>query len=483
MDKFFKLKENQTSVKQEVIAGITTFVSMAYVFFLNPQILSQAGMSQLAVFIAAIIVAVFGTLLMGLYANVPFALAPGIGMQAYFTYTIVFGFGFKWQQALAIVFLVGMLDIVITLTHGRQAIVKAIPTELKAAIGGGLGVFVTYIGLKNAGFINFVISGSNIISVNDKPYAGGTVKGGLDSLLASGGVTPELTKFTQASALLALIGLLILTFLVIRKVPGAFLITLIATTLIGIPMGVTNTHLSAATSLPNAFGEFGHTFGAAFGAHGMGTLWSSWPQASLAIVTVFAMGLTGLFDAIGTLIGIGNQTGIFSKEDQEAFVADNSFNSKMDKALVVDTFTTTLAGVVGTSNTTTFIESATGVAAGGRTGLTNIVTALGFLAMLFLSPLVSVIPTAATAPLLIVVGIMMMGEFKKIDWSDLAVAIPAFFTSIFMGFSFSISYGIAAGFIFYIVVKVAQGKWKELSPILLVITAFFLSNFILLAFI
>lgn len=483
MDKFFKLKENQTSVKQEVIAGITTFVSMAYVFFLNPQILSQAGMSQLAVFIAAIIVAVFGTLLMGLYANVPFALAPGIGMQAYFTYTIVFGFGFKWQQALAIVFLVGMLDIVITLTHGRQAIVKAIPTELKAAIGGGLGVFVTYIGLKNAGFINFVISGSNIISVNDKPYAGGTVKGELDSLLASGGVTPELTKFTQASALLALIGLLILTFLVIRKVPGAFLITLIATTLIGIPMGVTNTHLSAATSLPNAFGEFGHTFGAAFGAHGMGTLWSSWPQASLAIVTVFAMGLTGLFDAIGTLIGIGNQTGIFSKEDQEAFVADNSFNSKMDKALVVDTFTTTLAGVVGTSNTTTFIESATGVAAGGRTGLTNIVTALGFLAMLFLSPLVSVIPTATTAPLLIVVGIMMMGEFKKIDWSDLAVAIPAFFTSIFMGFSFSISYGIAAGFIFYIVVKVAQGKWKELSPILLVITAFFLANFILLAFI
>ncbi|MBS9338035.1 NCS2 family permease [Fructobacillus sp. M2-14] len=483
MDKFFKLKENQTSVKQEVIAGLTTFVSMAYIFFLNPQILSEAGMSQLAVFIAAIFVATFGTLLMGLYANVPFALAPGIGMQAYFTYTIVFGFGFKWQQALALVFMVGLLDIVITLTHGRQAIVKAIPEELKAAIGGGLGIFVTYIGLKNAGFINFVVSAKSIVSVNDKPYDGGAVKDGIASIMANGSVTPELSKFTQSSALLALIGLLILTFLVIKKVPASFLITLVATTLIGIPMGVTSTHLSAATSLPNAFSEFSNTFGAAFGANGFGSLWTTAAKSSLAIVTVFAMGLTGLFDAIGTLIGIGNQTGIFSKKDQEAFVADNSFNSKMDRALVVDTFTTTLAGAVGTSNTTTLIESATGVASGGRTGLTNVVTAIGFLAMLVLSPLVSIVPTAATAPILIMVGIMMMAEFKKIDWSDLAVAIPAFFTSIFMGFSFSISYGIAAGFIFYILVKVAQGKGKELSKILLVITALFLANFILLAFI
>ncbi|CAK1224738.1 MULTISPECIES: NCS2 family permease [Fructobacillus] len=483
MQSFFKLKENNTTVRREVVAGITTFVSMAYIFFLNPQILGQTGMPALAVFVAAIIVAVFGTLAMGLYANVPFALAPGIGMQAYFTYTIVFGFGFKWQQALAIVFLVGILDVIITLTHGRQAIVKAIPTELKAAIGGGLGVFVTYIGLKNAGFINFVIDGNNLITVNDKAYNGGSVHGPLTSLLASGGVTPELTKFTQSPALLALIGLLLLTFMLIKKVPGAFLITLVATTLIGIPMGVTDVHMSAATSLPHAFSEFSSTFGAAFGPHGMQSLFGTWQKTILAVVTIFAMGLTGLFDAIGTLIGIGNQTGIFSKEDQEAFVADNSFNSKMDKALVVDTFTTTLAGAVGTSNTTTFIESATGVAAGGRTGLANVVTSVGFLLMLFLAPLVSIVPTAAIAPLLIVVGIMMMAEFKKIDWADLAVALPAFFTSIFMAFSYSISYGIAAGFIFYIVVKIAQKQFKTLSPILLVITAFFLINFILIAII
>ncbi|MDF7636816.1 NCS2 family permease [Leuconostocaceae bacterium ESL0958] len=483
MDKFFKLTENHTTVKTEVLAGLTTFVSMAYIFFLNPQILSQAGMPQQGVFVAAIVVAVFGTLLMGLYANVPFALAPGIGLQAYFTYTIVLGFGFSWQQALAIVFLVGILDIIITLTHGRQAIVKAIPEELKAAIGGGLGIFVTYIGLKNANFLNFLVDGNKIMSINDQKYDGGAVKGGIHSLTASGGATPELTKFTDPAVLLALIGLILLVVLLMKKVPAAFLIALVATTLIGIPMGVTNTHITAANSLSQSFNDFSHTAFAGFSHAGMGSLFQNWTHASLAIVTIFAVGLTGLFDAIGTLIGIGNQTGIFTKADQAAFEADHSFNSKMDKALVVDTFTTTLAGAVGTSNTTTLIESSTGVAAGGRTGLTNIVAALGFLAMLFLAPLVSVVPTAATSPLLIVVGIMMMSEFKKIDWQDLGAAIPAFFTSIFMALSFSISYGIAAGFIFYIIVKAAQKKWADLSPILLVISLFFVINFLLIAFI
>ncbi len=480
MLKFFKLKENKTTVRREVLAGITTFVSMAYIFFLNPQILGQAGIPSQAVFLAAILVAVFGTLFMGLFANVPFALAPGIGMQAYFTYTIVFGFGFSWQQALAIVFLVGLVDIVITLSHGRRAIVKGIPVELKAAIGGGIGMFVTYIGLKNAGFINFLVDGANIKTVNDQAYTGKTT-GAIHSLLANGGVTPELTKFNEPAVLLALIGFILLVILVMRRVPGAFLITLVATTLIGIPMGVTNTHIQPGSSVGSAFHQLGGVFGQAFGAQGMGSLFTDWHHASLAIVTIFAMGLTGLFDAIGTLIGIGNQTGIFSQADTKAFEENNGFNSKMDRALVVDTFTTAFAGIAGTSNTTTFIESATGIAAGARTGLANIVTALGFGLMVIFAPLVSVIPSAATAPLLILVGIMMMGEFKKIAWENLEVAIPAFFTSVFMAFSYSISYGIAAGFIFFIIVKVALGKFKEISPVLLIVSLFFLINFIVLA--
>ncbi|CAK8053744.1 NCS2 family permease [Eupransor demetentiae] len=481
MENFFKLKQNKTTVRREVIGGLTTFVSMAYIFFLNPQILGQAGVPTGAVFLAAIIVAVFGTLLMGLYANVPFALAPGIGMQAYFTYTIVFGFGFSWQEALAVVFLVGLVDIVITMTHGRQAIVRGIPAELKAAIGGGIGLFVTYIGLKNAGFINYLVDAKNVLSVNDSAYHG-SFPSKVSSILAGGGVTPELAKFNSASVLLALIGLVILVVLMMRKVPAAFLITLILTTLIGIPMGVTATHLSPATSLSASFTSLQDVFGQAWGAKGMGSLFSNWHHASLALITIFAMGLTGLFDAIGTLIGIGNQTGIFSKEDQQAFEHDHGFNSKMDRALVVDTFTTTLAGVAGTSNTTTFIESATGVGAGARTGLANVVTAIGFAAMVVLAPLVSVVPTAATAPLLILVGISMMGEFKKIAWDKLEVALPAFFTSVFMAFAYSISYGIAAGFIFYIIVKYALGKFKDVSPVLLIVSAFFLANFVILAF-
>lgn len=481
MEKLFQLKENKTTVRREIIAGITTFVSMAYIFFLNPQILGQAGVPTQAVFLAAILVAVFGTLFMGLFANVPFALAPGIGMQAYFTYTIVFGFGFTWQQALAIVFLVGVVDIVITLTHGRRAIVKGIPTELKAAIGGGIGLFITYIGLKNAGFINFIVDPSNIMTLNGKPFTG-EVHGAVNSILANGGVTPELTKFNNASTLLALIGFVILVVLVMRKVPGAFLISLIVTTLIGIPMGVTNTHIGAGTSVSHAFGELRQVFGQSLGAQGLGSLFNNWHHASLALVTIFAMGLTGLFDAIGTLIGIGNQTGIFSKEDQKSFESSNGFNSKMDRALVVDTFTTAFAGIVGTSNTTTFIESASGVAAGARTGLANVVTAAGFALMILFAPLVGVVPTAATSPLLILVGIMMMGEFKKISWESLEVALPAFFTSVFMAFSYSISYGIAAGFIFFIIVKFALGKFKEVSPVLLIVSAFFLLNFAVLAF-
>ncbi|MDR0899704.1 MAG: NCS2 family permease [Lactobacillaceae bacterium] len=468
----FQLEKNHTTVKTEIFAGLTTFLSMAYIFFLNPQILGQTGMPVGGVFLAAVLVSALGTLFMGLFANVPFALGPGIGMQAYFTYTIVFGFHFDWRQALGIVFLVGVADLIITLTHGRRAIVKAIPNELKAAIAGGIGIFVTYIGLKNAGFINFLVEKANAIS-----------GWGTDSITANGGVTPTLANFNNSSVLLALIGLIILIVLVLKKVPGNFLLAMVITTLIGIPMGVTNTDINWGTSFVQTFSDFKEVVFAGVGPKGVWSLFDNWQDIALVIATVFAMGLTGLFDAIGTLIGIGEQTGIFTKEDQKEFAENRAgFSTRMDKALLADTVTTTAAGLLGTSNTTTFIESATGVGAGGRTGLSNIVTSIGFIAMIFVSPLVSVIPNAATAPLLILVGIMMMSELKKIAWDDLQVAIPAFFTSIFMALSYSISYGIAAGFIFYILVKLIKGKVKDLNPVLVVVTLFFLLNFVLIAF-
>lgn len=468
----FQLEKYHTNVRTEIIAGITTFLSMVYIFFLNPQILGQTGMPKQGIFLASIIVSTIGTLFMGLFANLPFALAPGIGMQAYFTYTIVFGFHFKWQQALAVVFLVGVFDLVITLSHGRRAIVKAIPEELKAAIAGGIGLFVAYIGLKNAGFINFIIDKANIITGWGTP-----------SMVGNGGVTPEMANFNQPAVIMSLLGVLILIVLLLRKVPGAFLISMIVTTIIGIPMGVTSTHIEWTQSLSQTFSQFSKLIFSGFGGQGMPTLFNNWHDFLLTLATVFAMGLTGLFDAIGTLLGIGEQTQIFTAADQKEFAENKSgFKTRMDRALLADTVTTTAAGVLGTSNTTTFIESASGIAAGGRTGLSNIVTAIGFLLTIFLAPFVSVIPTSATAPILIVVGISMMGQLRKIQWDDFEVAVPSFFTSIFMALSYSISYGIAAGFIFYILVKITVGKFKQINPVVLIISLMFLVNFILIAF-
>ncbi|OIM65245.1 NCS2 family permease, partial [Oenococcus oeni] len=305
------------------------------------------------------------------------------------------------------------------------------PVELKAAIAGGIGLFVTYIGLKNAGFINFIIDKTDVIS-----------GWGTSSMIGNGSVTPEMANFNQTPVILALIGLLILIVLCLRKVPGAFLISMILTTLIGIPMGVTNTDISWGQSLSETFSEFSKVFLASFSNQGMPTLFTNWHAFLLTLATVFAMGLTGLFDAIGTLLGIGEQTQIFTKEDQREFAENRAgFKTRMDRALLADTVTTTSAGLLGTSNTTTFIESASGIAAGGRTGLSNLVTAAAFLLTIFFAPFVSVIPNAATAPILILVGISMMGEFKKIEWGDLEIAIPSFFTSVFMALSYSISYG------------------------------------------
>ena len=353
--------------------------------------------------------------------------------------------------------------------------------RLKHAIAAGIGLFIAYIGLKNAGFLNFLVDPQNIMTLNNKPFTEGGGAKVIESITANGGTTPSISTFSEPAVLLGLIGLIILVLLVVANVPGAFLLSVLITTVIGIPMGVTNTHIDAMASFSSTFHDFGSIFGQALGPDGLWSMFTSPKHVLIVVLTVFSMGLSGLFDAIGTFIGTGMTTGIFSEADQKEFYEGKGFKSKMDRGLVADTFATMFAGIFGTSNTTTFIEASAGIKAGGRTGLTSVVISIGFLLAIIAAPLVNVIPSAATAPILVVVGIMMMNEFKLITWDDIEIAIPAFFTSAFMAFSYSISYGIAAGFIFYVLIKSVKRKFNQISPILWVVTILFLLNFISLA--
>lgn len=447
----FKLKENGTTFGREVIAGLTTFFAMAYIIAVNPGLLSQAGMEWGAVFLATIISSIIGTLIMGLVANVPYAQAPGMGLNAFFVFTVCFTLGFTWQQALSMVFICGLINIIITVTKIRKYIIKAIPRSLQNAIGGGIGIFVAYIGLLNVGIINF------------------------DS-----GV-PALATLNQEALWLFLIGLALTIILLVCKVKGAILIGIVVTALLGIPMGVTAT--ADTISFTEACQQLPTTFGAIFTSEGLGSLFSDVTKIPLVLVTIFSFSLSDTFDTIGTFIGTGRRSGIFSDEDEKAMETTSGFKSKMDRALFADATATSIGAILGTSNTTTYVESAAGIGAGGRTGLTSVVVAICFAISAFLATFVSAIPYAATAPALIVVGIMMMSSFKEIDWENLEDAIPAFFAGIFMALCYSISYGIAAGFIFYCITKICKKKIKEIHPILWVATILFILNFVLLAII
>lgn len=451
MERLFKLKQNGTTIGREIIAGLTTFFAMAYIIVVNPNMLSQTGMEWGAVFLATIIAAVIGTLIMGLVANVPYAQAPGMGLNSFFTFTVCFGLGFTWQQALSMVFICGLINILITVTKLRKYIIKAIPRSLQNAIGGGIGIFVAYIGLLNIGIIDF-----------------------------SAGV-PALATLNQASLWLFLIGLALTVILLVCKVKGAILIGIVATALIGIPMGVTAT--SDTISFTEACSQLPQTFGAIFTSEGLGSLFTDLSKLPLVLITIFAFSISDTFDTIGTFIGTGRRTGIFSDEDEQAMNTAPGFKSKMDKALFADATATSIGAIFGTSNTTTYVESAAGIGAGGRTGLTSVVVSICFIISAFLATFVSAIPSAATAPALVAVGIMMMSSFKEIKWDDLEEAIPAFFAGIFMALCYSISYGIAAGFIFYCITKICKGKIKEIHPILWVATVLFILNFVLLALI
>ena len=451
MEKFFKLKENGTTVGREIIAGLTTFFAMAYIIVVNPTLLSESGMEWGAVFLATIIASIIGTLVMGLVANVPSAQAPGMGLNAFFVYTVCFGLGFTWQQALSMVFICGLINIIITVTKLRKFIIKSIPRSLQNAIGGGIGIFVAYLGLLNVGIINF---GSGV---------------------------PALSTLNQPTFWLFLIGLALTIVLLVCNVKGAILIGIVVTALLGIPMGVTVT--SNTVSFTEACAALPTTFGAIFTSAGLPSLFTDMAKLPLVLVTIFSFSVSDTFDTIGTFIGTGRRTGIFSDEDEKTMESNSGFKSKMDRALFADATATSIGAIFGTSNTTTYVESAAGIGAGGRTGLTSVIVALCFALSAFLATFVSAIPFAATAPALVVVGVMMMSAFKEIKWDDFNEAVPAFFAGVFMALCYSISYGIAAGFIFYCIVKICKGKAKEIHPILWVVTALFILNFILLALI
>ena len=467
MENFFKLKENGTNVRTEILAGLTTFFAMAYIIMVNPSMLALSGMPWGAVFLATIIASIIGTLVMGLVANVPYAQAPGMGLNAFFVFTVVFGLGFTWQEALAMVFLCGVINILITVTKIRKLIIKAIPESLQNAIGGGIGIFIAYIGVKSAGLLTFT-SDPGTYTLLDS----GTV-------IADSSAVPALAPFNNASLLLAVFGLILTIILLFKKVRGAIFIGIIVTAVAGIPFGVTQ--LGETISFSEALSQLPTTFLAAFGNPGLQSLFSDVSRLPLVLITIFSFSLSDTFDTIGTFIGTGRQSGIFSDEDIKAMHTSSGFKSKMDKALFADATATSIGAIFGTSNTTTYVESAAGIAAGGRTGLTSVVVAILFALSAFFAPVISAVPSAATAPALIIVGIMMLSSFADIDWKDLNVAIPAFFAGIFMALCYSISYGIATGFIFYCIVKLFKGEARDINPVLWVSTILFIINFILMS--
>ena len=462
MQDFFCLKEKGTSVRTEIVAGLTTFFTMAYIIFVNPSMLSSTGMSFEGVFVATCLSAAVGTLIMALFANVPYAVAPGMGLNALFAYTVCLAGGFSWKQALSMVFICGLINIIITVTKLRKSIVKSIPESLQNAIGGGIGLFIAYLGLINSGLISFTVTA---------PEAG--------SLVLNTGVTPGMMPFSNPSLVLAVVGLLIMVILMVMNVKGAILIGIVATTIIGIPLGVTHLPESifSDSGTWTGFKEVAFAF---FGADGFTSLFGDASKIPFVIVTIFSMCLSDTFDSIGTFIGTGRKSGIFDAEDEKA-LEGSGFKSRLDKALVADSFATSIGALLGTSNATTYVESSAGIAAGGRTGLTSLTTAVMFLLCLPFAGLIGMVPGAATSPALIVVGILMVEPFASINWKNFQEAVPAFFTVAVMSFTYGITNGIAAGFIMYCLTKLCTGKAKEIHPIIAGASVLFIIDFILKA--
>lgn len=447
LEKIFKLKENNTKVSTELLAGITTFMAMSYIVFINPAILADSGMDYNAVYIATILASILATLLLGLIANVPYVSSAGLGLNALFTYTICGTLGFTWQQALAMVFICGLANVIITVTNIRKKAIKAIPEFMQEAITVGIGLFIAYIGLKSTGMIEFSISAVN------------------NGIANAADVVPQLSIFNSPEIILSLIGLVITGFLVAKKVKFAFIISILLTTILGIFMGV--------TELPNFTNyEMFPSIEPTFFKLDFAGLFTAKAGIVTVIMTLFTLIISDLFDTIGTFIGTGKKAGIF-KIDENGNLPKN-----LETALVCDSLGTLFGSFFGTSNLTTYVESTVGIEAGGRTGLTAVSAALCFACTIFIAPIVACVPMAAIAPILMFVGVSMMQSILKIDWNDIIVAIPAFFTIIMMTLSYSITTGIQFGFIFYIIVNLANKQPKKVSPIIYIFTILFIIDFI-----
>ena len=412
LEKLFGFNPRETRVRTEILAGITTFLTMAYILAVNPNILAATGMDKGALFTTTVIASAFATLLMAFYAKLPFGLAPGMGLNAFFAYTVCLTLGYTWQFALTAVLLEGIIFILLTVTNLREKIVDALPLSLRNAIGAGIGLFIAFIGLQNAGII-----------VNN------------DATLIS------LGNITSGSALLGIIGLLITSILLVKKVRGALLIGILLTTVIGIPMGLT--HLDGVLSTPPSIEPIFFQF-----------QWEHIFTKEMVIV-VFTFLFVDMFDTIGTLVGVTTKAGMVTKDGKIPH---------LKQAFLVDAIGTTAGAMLGTSTITTFVESASGVGEGGRSGLTSFVTAVCFLLSLFLAPFFLAVPGAATAPVLILVGLMMMSSVKKVDFLDYSEAIPAFICIIFMPLAYSISDGIVLGMISYVLINLLCGHTKKLTP-------------------
>ena len=429
LDSFFKLSENKTSVRTEILAGLTTFVALAYIIFVNPAILADAGIPKEAAIAATIWSTALTTMLMGAHANYPVALAPGMGLNAFFAYYVVGTLKLSWQVALGAVFISGLVFFVLTMTGLRRMIVKAVPINIKRAIGVGIGMFIAFIGLKGAGII-----------VPDKA-----------TFLAMGNLLAPTT-------MLAIIGLLFTAVLMARGIKGSIIIGILFTTVLGMICGVTRAPMGIGDLMSFSIPSMGATLGQM-------DLKGAWEYGIVAII--FSFTIVDLFDTMGTLIGVASKAGMVDK---------NGDIKNLDKAFTVDSIGTMVGAFFGTPTVTSYIESAAGVAEGGRTGLTAITVAACFVLSLFFAPLIGLVPGFATAPSLILVGTLMMGGVTNIDFKDFSEALPAFLTIIMMPLTSSIATGFAFGFISYVVIRIFTGRIREINAVMWIITVAFLVN-------
>ena len=427
LKKLFGFDEKVTTVRTEILAGVTTFLTMSYILAVNPVMFSQLeGMTAGAVFTATALAAIVGSLAMALWGKLPFGLAPGMGLNAFFVYTVCMGMGYSWQFALTAVFIEGLIFILLTLTNLREAIVNAIPDSMKNAIGAGIGLFIAFIGLQNAGII--INNDSTLVSLGD---------------------------ITSGAPLLAMIGLLITGLLTVKNVRGGLLIGLLATTVIGIPMGLTD--YNGVMSMPHSLSDIAFKFE-----------WENIFTLDMVVV-VFTLIFIDMFDTIGTLVGVCTKANMIGPDGRIP---------RVKQAFMADAIATTLGACLGTSTTTTYVESASGVAQGGRSGLTAFAVTCCFAISLFFSPLFLAIPSAATAPVLIIVGLFMLSPIKNIALEDYAESVPAFVTIIMMPMAYSISDGILIGMIAYVLLNMLCGNFKRITPTMYILAVLFILKYI-----